>query len=177
MPDPEAQTDEHLSDHLSDLSGHAIIAGYGIPGRAVADRLAGAGVPFCVVEMNPQTVMRSAGTGVRIIAGDAADEQTLRRAGIERARLFAVTVPVDAAVLASITAARRVNPTVRIWARCRYVSTGLQATRRGADEVIVAEQVVASEFERLIDQGKMPPAVSAPAVVSDAPEEASSAPR
>ena len=168
MSDPEAQTDEHHGE--PPLVGHAIIAGFGVPGRAVADRLTAAGVPFVVLELNAQTVMRCAPTGIRIVAGDAADEQTLRRAGIDRAALFAITVPVDAAVLASISAARRLNPAVRIWARCRYVSTGLQATRRGADEVIVAEQVVAHEFERLIDSGKLPDA-PAPAA-ANAPEEA-----
>ncbi|MBW3607494.1 MAG: NAD-binding protein, partial [Actinobacteria bacterium] len=110
MSDQEAQTDEHQRDGAATPpppEGHAIIAGFGVPGRAVADRLAAAGVPFVVVELNAQTVMRCGGTGLHIIAGDAADEQTLLRAGIERAVLFAVTVPVDAAVLASVAAARR----------------------------------------------------------------------
>jgi voltage-gated potassium channel Kch len=135
----------------ADLRNHAIIAGYGVPGRAVADLLHARGVPFCVIELNPQTVTRCVAGGVHIIAGDAADEEVLRSAGIERATLFAATMPTDAAVLTAVAAARRLNPSVRIFARCRYVSTGIQASGRGADEVIVAEQIVAREFERLVD--------------------------
>src|SRR5688500_3143522 len=94
-PDEEIDTPDH--DVAAELSGHAIIAGYGVPGRAVADLLASRGVPFCVVELNPQTVTRCAANGVRIFAGDAADESVLRQAGIERATLFAATIPTDAA--------------------------------------------------------------------------------
>ena len=49
-----------------------------------------------------------------------------------------------------VAEARRLNPRVRILARCRYVSSGIEATRRGADEVVVEEQAVAQAFETLL---------------------------
>jgi CPA2 family monovalent cation:H+ antiporter-2 len=137
----------------SSLSAHAIIAGFGIPGRAVADQLSRQGVAVCVIELNAKTVERVAKTsihGLHVTVGDVSDEATLRRAGIERATLFAITVPVDAAVLEAVRMARRLSPKLHIMARCRYISTALEATRRGADEVIAEEQVVAKEFNRLI---------------------------
>jgi CPA2 family monovalent cation:H+ antiporter-2 len=136
------------------LSAHAIIAGYGIPGRAVADMLCRQGVLVCVIELNPKTVDRVSRTSIHnlhVIVGDVSDEATLRRAGIEQASLFAVTVPVDAAVLEAVSIARRLSPKLHIMARCRYISTALEATRRGANEVIAEEQVVAEEFSRLIE--------------------------
>jgi voltage-gated potassium channel Kch len=135
------------------LAGHAIVAGYGIPGRVVADLLARQGVPVCVIELNAKTVERVSKTsiqGLHVTVGDVSDEATLRRAGIEQANLFAITVPVDSAVLEAVRLARRLNPKLRILARCRYISTALEATRRGADEVVSEEQVVAEEFSRLI---------------------------
>ena len=135
------------------LSGHAIVAGYGIPGRAVADLLSRQGVVVCVIELNAKTVERVSKTSIlnlHVIVGDVADEATLRRAGIENATLFAITVPVDAAVLEAVRLARRLSPKLHIMARCRYISTALQATRRGANEVVSEEQVVAEEFSRLI---------------------------
>jgi voltage-gated potassium channel Kch len=122
----------------SSLSAHAIIAGFGIPGRAVADQL------------SRQRVAKTSIHGLHVTVGDVSDEATLRRAGIERATLFAITVPVDAAVLEAVRMARRLSPKLHIMARCRYISTALEATRRGADEVIAEEQVVAKEFNRLI---------------------------
>lgn len=137
----------------STLAGHAVVAGYGIPGRAVADQLSHGGVDVCVIELNAKTVERVCKTAIHnlhVIVGDVSDEATLRRAGIETATLFVVTVPVDAAVLESVRLARRLNPSLHIMARCRYVSTALEAARRGANEVISEEQVVAEEFNRLI---------------------------
>lgn len=136
-----------------DLTGHAIIAGYGIPGRAVGEAMKSKGIEFCVVERNADTVRRCARGGVRIFAGDATKEDTLRRAGIERASVFAATMPNDHSVIEAVTQARRLNPAVRILARLEYVSNGMKATRRGADEVVIAEQVVGQAFKCLLEAG------------------------
>lgn len=132
--------------------GHTIIAGFGIPGRAAADWLADRGLTYCVIEQNPQTVQRCGRAGTPIIAGDVRDEATLRAAGIEHAAALVLTVPDDRATLEAIAIARRLNPTARIVARCAFTSAGLEATRRGATSVIVAEQVVAHEIVRLLSE-------------------------
>jgi CPA2 family monovalent cation:H+ antiporter-2 len=131
------------------LNGHVVIAGYGLPGRAIGDLLRQRNVPFCVIELNADTVRRC-GQTVPIIEGDVVEEETLRRAGIERSPLFAITVPGDGAVLEAITLARRLNPAIHIIARCRFISSGMQAHRIGANEVIVEEQAVAAEFVNVV---------------------------
>jgi voltage-gated potassium channel len=138
------------------LENHAIIAGFGVPGRAAADLLTARHVPFCVIELNPKTVERCSLTGVPIIAGDVCDEKTLRRAGVERCNLLVLAVPADAAVLKAIGLARRMNPSLRIIARCRFISSGMEAHRLGAAQVIVEEMVVATEITRLLDQEMAP---------------------
>lgn len=132
---------------------HAIIAGFGVPGRAIAEWLTAHGIPYVVIEQNQPIVERCAGTGVPIVAGDVRDEQVLKRAGIERATIFAIAVPIESVVLEAVRVARRLNSTVRIIARCTYISGGLEAVRRGADETIVAEEIAAKEFVRLLDGG------------------------
>src|SRR5215207_7736385 len=107
------------------LSGHAVIAGYGLPGRAVAEALRAAGISFCVIERNADTVRRCLRGGVNIIAGDATDERVLRAAGIDRAVLFAATMPNDQAVIDAVAQARRINASLRILARAEYMSNGL----------------------------------------------------
>lgn len=144
-------------DNSDALSGHAVIAGYGVPGRAVGEILSSRKEPFCVIELNRQTVERCSHVGVHIIEGDVCDEQTLRRAGVERASLLILAVPSDPAVLQAITVARRLNPSVRILARCHFVSSGMEAHRRGANQVVVEEQVVAQELKRLIEVGDSDP--------------------
>jgi voltage-gated potassium channel len=137
-----------VDDALARLSGHGIVAGFGIPGRAAANLFVARHFPFCVIEINPATVDRCATAGLPIFQGDATDEADLRRAGIERAAVLALAMPNEQAVLTAIPLARRLNPGIRILARCRHVSTALEALRIGADEVVSEEQVIAEAFAR-----------------------------
>ena len=143
--------DSHSGTVVSDLSNHAIICGFGLPGRAVARVLESQHIDYCIVELNPATVDRCARTGVQIIHGDARDPETLRRAGVERAQILALAIPNDAVVLDAVKAGRQLNPSVYIVARLHFTSAGIEAHRRGANETVVAEQVVANEFSRLIE--------------------------
>lgn len=139
------------------LADHAVIAGFGVPGRAVADLLHRQGVTFCVIEQNDETVERCRKAGLCIVEGDAGDAETLRKAGLERAVLFACAVPNDAAMYAAVAEARRMNPKLRIVARCRYVSSGIEASRLGADDVVVEEHAVAQAFEAVLSAAPAPP--------------------
>jgi voltage-gated potassium channel Kch len=134
------------------LTGHAIIAGFGLSGRSAANALIARNIPICVIERNADTVRRCSIAGLAIFHGDATDEALMRRAGIESAVLFAATMPNDPAVLEAVALARRLNPGIRIVARCEYVSTGMRAERKGADEVVIAEKVVATEFGRAVER-------------------------
>jgi voltage-gated potassium channel Kch len=146
----EGQDEQKPHDVAPPPGGHAIIVGFGLSGRATANALIARKVPLYVIERNAETVRRCSIAGLRIVEGDATDEQVLRRAGIETAVFFAATMPNEHAVLEMVGLARRLNPNVKILARCEYVSTGMKLTRRGADEVVIAEQVIAAEFGRLI---------------------------
>ena len=132
---------------------HVVIVGFGLSGRASANAVeAAAGVSLSVIETNPDTVARCTKGGLNIILGDARDPEVLRRAGIERATDVAVTVPSDAITLEVVELARKLNPTAKIIARVTFVSGGLAATQRGADDVVIAEQVVAAEFGRVLGE-------------------------
>jgi CPA2 family monovalent cation:H+ antiporter-2 len=133
---------------------HVVIAGYGLPGRSIAEYLTSRRISHAIIERNPITVTRCQVGGTKIIAGDARDADILRRAGIMHATELAVAIPDEVAVLDVVEQARRLNKSVRIIARCSYISGGMEATRRGADQVIVAEQVVAAEFMREIQSGE-----------------------
>lgn len=127
-----------------------IIAGFGLPGRSVATALDSQGCAYCIIEMNPETVSRCLVAGVPIIAGDAGDPEVLERAGIKAARLLVVAVPNEEASLGIVRMAKSLNPKVHIIARCVFTSGGLQALQSGADEVVIAEQVVAEHLRRAV---------------------------
>lgn len=126
--------------------GHVIIAGFGLAGRFVADMFKRHNLPFVVVEKNPQTVQIQRELGATIIEGDICDEKILKKAGIQHASIFALTVPDEPAVLQATEVARKLNPKIYIVARTQYASVGMQASKLGADEVVQAEHAVAMQF-------------------------------
>ena len=67
---------------------HVIIAGFGIPGRFIAELLDFHEMPYSVIELNASIVERC--TKVPIIFGDAREEAVLRAAGIEQATMMAM---------------------------------------------------------------------------------------
>jgi voltage-gated potassium channel len=132
---------------------HAIIAGFGVPGRAVAEWMANHNIDFVVIEQNEEIVQRCGGRALSIISGNVLDEEVLKRAGIDRAAVIAIALPNESVVLEAVSLVRRLSSTIRIIARCTYISGGLEASRRGADDTIVAEEPAAREFVRLLDGG------------------------
>lgn len=146
-------------------SPHAIIAGFGIPGRFVAELLDFHSLPYCVIEIN-RSIMDRCKTAP-IVIGDVRDEQVLKQAGIETATFLALTVPLEDIVLQATQVARRLRPDLRIIARVNYTSAGLKAQQMGANTVLIGEQLMAREFFRAIESDLTAAAVIAPAI--DAP--------
>lgn len=135
---------------MSDRHDHVIIAGFGCGGRFIAEYLRGHDRSFVLVELNAQTVQTQCELGVDAVHGNIAEDDVLRQAGIETASVLALTVPDESAALLATEAARRINPNVHIMTAARHTSAGMKARQYGADDVIVAEQVVGHEFHRRI---------------------------
>ncbi len=130
--------------------GRVIIAGFGLAGRWIADIFDRHGIDYVVVDSNVQTSETQQKLGRKVIVGNIAEEDTLRRAGIDEASILALTIPDEEAVLEATRLARRLKPGIYIVARTLYSSSGMQATQMGADEVIKAEQVVARQFYEML---------------------------
>jgi CPA2 family monovalent cation:H+ antiporter-2 len=102
------------------------------------------------VELNPSNAKSIASCGKRVICGDARNVEVMKAAGIEHARILALTLPDEKAVIEALHVARRLNPGIKMLARCNYTSTGMKAEKAGASVVLVEEQLVALEFAKLM---------------------------
>src|SRR5881227_2622111 len=69
---------------IDKLKDHFIICGFGRVGRGAADELKHAGVPFVVVDINPERVERAMLAGMLAVNADSTRDETLRQLGIER---------------------------------------------------------------------------------------------
>jgi CPA2 family monovalent cation:H+ antiporter-2 len=118
------------------LSNHVVIFGYGTVGRALGEILIANRVPFKALEIDPTTVRDYLRRGHPVLYGDASSEELMRRAGIDRARFLAVTLPDPVMDRSVIMTARQMNPNLFILARGRRDVPDEAFYLDGADEVI-----------------------------------------
>jgi CPA2 family monovalent cation:H+ antiporter-2 len=130
--EPGLPTEEELSDHV-------IIVGYGVNGRNVSRAAKVAGIPYLVLETNPDTVKRERKAGEAIAYGDATHPAILEHAGVERARILVAAIADPGATRTIIQTAKRINPGLFILARTRYVEEVEPLYQVGADDVIPEE--------------------------------------
>ena len=121
------------------LTDRLVIVGYGVNGRNLARAAGVAGIPFVILETNPDQVRRERKAGIPILYGDASHPAVLESAGLERARIL-VTAISDPGCTRRITeAAKRMNPALHVLARTRFVEEVEPLYRAGADDVIPEE--------------------------------------
>ncbi len=130
-----------------------VIAGFGVVGRALADRFALLGVPFCIVDLNRQTVETQRRLGRQAVYGDISNPEVLEAAGVQRADAVMLTIPDDEAMMRACEAIRKARPDVFIAARTSFLAKAMIATALGADQVIVEEVATAETMARqVLDQ-------------------------
>lgn len=122
-----------------DLSGHVVVAGYGLNGRNVARVLRELGIPYIVLEVDPAIVRRARSEGERIEFGDASRSESLHESGVPRAAVIVVAISDPSATRFTVMQARRSNPGGYVIARTRQVKEVAELMRLGADEVIPEE--------------------------------------
>jgi CPA2 family monovalent cation:H+ antiporter-2 len=127
---------------------HAIIAGFGPVGRALADRFEFLGVPYIVVELNPRTVSRQGKLGRKVVYGDITNPEVLESAGLAHAMAVLLTIPDDETILRACRVVRSIAPHVFIAARTSFLSGSFAAMQLGADVVTVEEVATAAAMER-----------------------------
>jgi len=140
------------------LSGHIIIAGYGATGKSVARAAEITGIPYMVVELNPEIVRREKNSRhPHFIFGDAVQQEVLEHAGIEQARALVIVVSEQGAVPRIVRLARRLSPSVHIIARTQHIRHAQSLLDLGADEVVSEEFEAAREiFTRTLRNYQMP---------------------
>ena len=139
---------EPLGEKLRD---HVVIVGYGINGRNLVRVMQSVEIPYVVIEMNPETVRTERKRGVPILYGDAATREVLERAGVQRARVLVLAISDPVGSRHATELARRLNASVHIIVRTRYVREMESLFALGANEVIPEEFETSVEiFSRVL---------------------------
>src|SRR3954447_19589228 len=120
---------------IDKLKDHYIICGFGRVGRGAAAELQHAGVPFVVVDINPERVERAMLAGMLAANADSTRDDTLRLVGIERARGLVAALATDADNLFVLLSAKGLNPQIYLAARAAEEGAEEKMRRAGADAV------------------------------------------
>jgi len=136
----------HVSDHP------VIIIGSGRVGRGAAKALSERGINYRIVEKDPGRVPLDDDT---FILGDAADINTLKKAGIDNAHSVLVTTNQDDINIYLTIYCRQLNPDMQIISRATYEKNINTLHRAGADFVMSYASMGANIFYNSIEKGEV----------------------
>ena len=118
------------------LKDHYIICGFGRIGSMICRELAANGVPFVIVEHNTEVLERIEDDRYLWMKGDATQDDTLIKAGIQQAIGLVSVVTSDSENVYITLTARGLNSKLHILARSGEEGTELKLKRAGANKVV-----------------------------------------
>ena len=126
-----------MEKDISRLEGHDIVCGTDETAQTIIQELLATRHDFVVVDPDRVRLDKlAAAAPFLFVEGDPADDDVLRKAGIEKARGVLLSLPTDEANLFVTVTARQLNPRVRIVAKGIDVKSHEKMVRAGADYAV-----------------------------------------
>ncbi|HXE59661.1 MAG TPA: cation:proton antiporter [Gemmatimonadaceae bacterium] len=145
----------HTGD--SPIADHVIIVGFGFNGRNLARVLRDVGIAYRVIDSNAAIARQERRRGEPVLYGDASSTEVLHHAGTERARVLVVAISDAAATRATVSSVRRLNPTIHVIVRTRYMREMQSLLQLGSGDVVPEEFETAIEvFTRVLRRYLVP---------------------
>ena len=141
MPDPDTS---NVPEPTEDAE-RVIVVGYGPCGELVCDILRRNHFEVVVLEMNIDTVTHLAEQGIPAMYGDARLRSILSMAGVEKAHSIIVTAPA-APAKEIVSAARSLNPGIRVLAHTAYIRNARDLLQGGAEAAFSGEASAAVDM-------------------------------
>lgn len=132
------------------LNKHTILIGYGRNGSEAARTLKAQGIPFLIIENNPEIMDKIRDLKFLYVEGDATDDDTLIKAGIFKAKSLITTLPNDAENLLVVLSARTLDNSVQIISRASHEWSDVKLKRAGANNIIMPDMVGGRRMAKLV---------------------------
>lgn len=129
---------------IDKMSGHLIVIGAGRVGRAIVHYVGRHGADVVIVDRHQQE-----GLSDPLVVGEATEDDTLRRAGIERASTLIAALDSDADNVYVTLSARALNPDLHIVARTNDQTNEPKFVQAGADRVVNPSEIGGSRMGAL----------------------------
>ena len=125
-----------MKRRIETMRDHFIVCAYGRVGRAVARQFETTGMPYVIVDMDPEKEPELIEDRVVYYIGDGSSEEVLRDVGIERAAGLVCAVDSDAANVYITLTARAIRPDIYIVARASDPAAPDRLRHAGANRVV-----------------------------------------
>jgi voltage-gated potassium channel len=139
----------NMKNRVNHLKNHFILCGYGRVGQEIARILAAEKAEFVIVDKSREAISQAELDNHLYIMADAASDEALKEAGIERARGLIVALGNDADSTYVILSARQLKPDIFIEARVSNPEAEGKLKRAGADRIISPYSIGARRMARL----------------------------
>ncbi|MPN09547.1 Glutathione-regulated potassium-efflux system protein KefC [bioreactor metagenome] len=140
-----------------EMKDHLIIVGFGFSGKTISKAAKAAGIPYTILETDPDIVKEEKTKGERIQYGDATLGAVLEHAGIKNARVIITGISDAVATRKIVEKAKELNPNVCVIAKVRDLQEMKKLNALGADEIIPEEYETSVEiFTRLLEKYLVP---------------------
>lgn len=135
---------------IQDLRDHYIICGHGRVGQSVAAEFRSAGVPYVVLDSDPEALAAARSDEAPWIDGSGTQDEDLEAAGIEHARGLVAAASSDADNLFITISARTIRPNLLIVARASDADAARKLQRAGADRVTQPLSIAGNGMAKLV---------------------------
>ncbi|MCI0681105.1 MAG: cation:proton antiporter [Gemmataceae bacterium] len=147
-----------MSEQKVTARGHVVIVGYGLNGRNLARVLQAVDIDYVVLELNPETVRQARKRGEPVYYGDCTRPAVLKHVGLNTSRQLVVAISDPASTRRAVEVARRINPSIHIIVRTRYLSEVQELRLLGANVIIPEEFETSVEiFAQVLREYDLPP--------------------
>jgi voltage-gated potassium channel len=126
----------NMKNRIANLKNHFILCGYGRVGQEIARILSDEKADFVVIDKNREGISQAEMDNNLYIMADAASDETLKEAGIDRARGLIVALGNDADSTYVVLSARQLKPDLFIEARISAPEAEGKLRRAGANRII-----------------------------------------
>ena len=124
-----------LDQKINRLKNHYIVCGYGRIGRVICRNLRRKPFDVVAIDKSPELIPLMDEDGILYVAGDAADEASLIKAGIKRAKGLIAALATDTDNVFLVLSARQIAPELTIIARASKEAVKSKLQAAGADSV------------------------------------------
>ena len=125
-----------MQNKIEKLSDHYIVCGFGRMGNHICTDLKNAGVPFVVIENNPDSQKKLDESEYLYDIGDASSDSILLRTGVKKAKGLVAVLSSDAENVFTTLSAKSLNQDIFVVARAIDEGTGSKLLKAGADRVV-----------------------------------------